>query len=143
MNRLRWVGVAAVVIVVGAGMLWLLWPQPRSPIVAEATAGYLVCLKDEPPKIGVSPLTVEILGSAGETPTLDSVRFEPRMPQMGLAAPAVEATPIGKDDYRGQINLPTSGRWDINVHIGAGPHSYDAVLRITATHSDDSVKHLG
>lgn len=134
MNRLRWLGVAVIVVAVGSGMLWLLWPQPRAPIVAEATAGpYLVRLKDDPPKVGVSQLTIEILGSAGETPTPDSVRFEPRMPQMGLAAPAVEATPIGKDDYRAQVDLPTPGRWDINVHIGAGPQSYDAVLRITAT----------
>ena len=134
MKRLQWVGIIVIVAAVGAGMLWLLWPQPRAPIVAEATAGpYLVRLKDEPPKVGVSPLTVEVLGSAGETPTPDSVRFEPRMPQIGLNAPAVEATPIGRDDYRGVIDLSTPGRWDIAVRIGSGPQSYDAVLRVTAT----------
>ncbi|MGA5543713.1 FixH family protein [Mycobacterium sp. NPDC051198] len=134
MSRLRWLGIAVIVVAVGAGMLWLLWPQPRPPIVAEATAGpYLVRLKDDPPKVGVGPLTIEILGSAGETPTPDSVRFEPRMPQIGLSAPAVEATPIGRDDYRGVIDLSTPGRWDITVRIGAGAQSYDAVLRVTAT----------
>lgn len=61
MNRLRWLGAAVIVVAVGAGMLWLLWPQPRPPIVAEATAGpYLVRLKDDPPKVGVSQLTIEI-----------------------------------------------------------------------------------
>lgn len=134
MNRLRWLGVAVIVVAVGAGMLWLLWPQPRPPIVAEATAGpYLVRVKDDPPKVGVSQLTIEILGSAGETPTPDSVRFEPRMPQMGLAAPAVDAMPIGQDDYRGLVDLSTPGPWDITVRIGAGPQNYDAVLRVTAT----------
>ncbi|MFV8162422.1 FixH family protein [Mycobacterium sp. 134] len=134
MNGLRWLGIAVMVVAVGGGMLWLLWPQPRTPIVAEATAGpYLVRLKDDPPKVGVGPLIIEILGSAGETPTPDSVRFEPRMPQIGLTAPAVEATPIGRDDYRGEIDLSTPGRWDITVHIGAGAQTYDAVLHVTAT----------
>jgi hypothetical protein len=55
------------------------------------------------------------------------------MPQIGLSAPAVEATPIGRDDYRGVIDLSTPGRWDITVRIGSGPQSYDAVLRVTAT----------
>ncbi|MFV8049406.1 FixH family protein [Mycobacterium sp. 48b] len=133
MNRLRWLGAAVLVVAVGAGMLWLLWPQQRPPIVAEATAGpYLVRLKDDPPKVGVSSLVVEILGSAGETPTPDSVRFEPRMPQMGLASPAVEAVPEGQDDYRGDIDLSTPGQWDITVRIGSGPQSYDAVLHVTA-----------
>ncbi|MGV0677080.1 MULTISPECIES: FixH family protein [Mycolicibacterium] len=133
MKRLQWVGIIVIVAAVGGGMLWLLWPQPRAPIVAEATAGpYLVRLKDEPPKVGVSPLTVEVLGSAGETPTPDSVRFEPRMPQIGLSAPAVVATPIGGDDYRGVVDLSTPGRWDIAVRVGAGAQSYDAILRVTA-----------
>lgn len=133
MKRLHWLGIVVIVLAVGAGMLWLLWPQPRPPIVAEATAGpYLVRLKDDPPKVGAGPLTVEILGSAGETPTPDSVRFEPRMPQIGLTAPAVEATPIGKDDYRADVDLSAPGQWDITVRIGAGPQSYDAILRVTA-----------
>lgn len=133
MKRLRWLGIVVIVLAVGGGTLWLLWPQPRPPITAEATAGpYLVRLKGDPPKVGVGPLIIEILGSAGETPTPDSVRFEPRMPQLGLTAPAVEATPIGKDDYRGDIDLAAPGQWDITVRIGAGPQSYDAVLRVTA-----------
>jgi hypothetical protein len=133
MKCLHWLGIVVIVLAVGAGMLWLLWPQPRPPIVAEATAGpYLVRLKDDPPKVGAGPLTVEILGSAGETPTPDSVRFEPRMPQIGLTAPAVEATPIGKDDYRADVDLSAPGQWDITVRIGAGPQSYDAILRVTA-----------
>lgn len=133
MKRLHGLGIVVIVLAVGAGMLWLLWPQPRPPIVAEATAGlYLVRLKDDPPKVGAHPLTVEILGSAGETPTPDSVRFEPRMPQIGLTAPAVEATPIGKDDYRADVDLSAPGQWDITVRIGAGPQSYDAILRVTA-----------
>lgn len=133
MKRLHGLGIVVIVLAVGAGMLWLLWPQPRPPIVAEATAGpYLVRLKDDPPKVGAGPLTVEILGSAGETPTPDSVRFEPRMPQIGLTAPAVEATPIGKDDYRADVDLSAPGQWDITVRIGAGPQSYDAILRVTA-----------
>lgn len=134
MNRLRWLGVIVLVVAVGAGMLWLLWPQPRPPTVAEATAGpYLVRLKGDPPKVGVSPVVIEILGSAGETPTPDWVRFEPRMPEMGLTAPAVEAKPERTDDYRGDVDLSVPGQWDITVRIGAGPQSYDAALRITAT----------
>ncbi|MBP2450232.1 hypothetical protein [Mycolicibacterium lutetiense] len=85
MKRLRWLGIVVIVLAVGAGMLWLLWPQPRPPIVAEATAGpYLV-------------------------------RFEPRMPQIGLTAPAVEATPIGEDDYRADIDLSAPRQWDITA----------------------------
>lgn len=134
MNRLRWLGVIVLVVAVGAGMLWLLWPQPRPPIAAEATAGpYLVRLKGDPPKVGVSPLVIEILGSAGETPTPDWVRFEPRMPEMGLTAPTVEAKPERTDDYRGDVDLSVPGQWDITVRIGTGPQNYDAALRVTAT----------
>ncbi|NKZ12498.1 hypothetical protein HGA11_16070 [Mycolicibacterium septicum DSM 44393] len=133
MNRLRWLGIAVMVVAVGGGMLWLLWPQPRTPIVAEATAGpYLVRLKGDPPKVGVGPLTIEILGSAGETPTPEWVRFEPRLPEMGLAAPTVEATPAGTDDYSADIDLSVPGQWDVIVRIGAGSQSYDATLRFTA-----------
>ncbi|WP_454792011.1 hypothetical protein [Mycolicibacterium lutetiense] len=133
MKRLHWLGIALIVAAVGCGMLWLLWPQPRPPIAAEANAGpYLVRLKGDPPKVGVGPLIVEILGSAGETPTPEWVRFEPHMPQLGLASPAVEAAPAGTDDYRGDIDLPAPGQWDITVRIGAGPQSYDAVLHVTA-----------
>ncbi|CRZ18704.1 FixH family protein [Mycolicibacterium neworleansense] len=133
MKRLSWLGIIMIVVAVGGGMLWLLWPKQQPPIAAEATAGpYLVRLKGDPPKVGVSPLAVEILGSAGETPTPDSVRFEAAMPQIGLAAPPVEAKATDLDDYRADVNLSTPGKWEITVRIGAGTESYAAVLTVTA-----------
>ncbi|MEV0672515.1 hypothetical protein [Mycobacterium sp. NPDC050441] len=137
MNRLRWLGIAVIVVAVGGGTLRLLWPQPRPPLVAEADAGpYLVRLKGDPPKVGIGSLTVEILGSAGETPTPEWVRFEPHMPQLGLVSTGVEAVPAGTDDYSGVIDLSAPGQWDVTVRIGmgtdAGAKSYAAVLHVTA-----------
>jgi YtkA-like len=133
MKPLQWLGIIVIVVGVGGGMLWLLWPQLRPPVIAEATAGpYQVRLKGAPPKVGISPMTVEISGSAGETPTPEWVRFEPHMPQLGLAATAVEAAPAGTEDYRADVDLSAPGTWEITVRIGAGTQSYDAILRVTA-----------
>ncbi|MGV9800457.1 FixH family protein [Mycobacterium sp. NPDC003449] len=115
-----------------AAVLWLFWPTSTATHHPAATAGpYLVRLTGESPSVGVHPLTVEITGSAGETPQPDSVSFEPAMPQMGHATPPVAASPDGADRYRGDVDLSMPGQWEITVRIASGTQTYDAVLSVT------------
>ena len=88
-------------------------------------------MTSDPPKPGVNAITVQIEGSAGEAPIPDSVTFQPTMPQTDRAATTVKATAVAEGEYRGDVDLPVPGQWEIAVHITSGPDSYDAVLRVT------------
>jgi hypothetical protein len=117
--------------VIGAGV-WLLWPKSIDDGVATATAGpYLVRLTGGSPKIGISPITVEITGNGGQSPTPESVTFEPGMPQMGHATTPVAAVAQGDGRYRADVDLSMPGQWEITVRIAAGGQAHDAVLSVT------------
>ena len=130
MSRRRLV-VIAVIAVVGTG-IWLLWPKSMEDSAAPATAGpYLVELIGESPKAGISPVTVEITGNGGQSPTPDSVTFEPAMPQMGHATTPVVATAQGDGQYRADLDLSMTGQWDITVRIAATGQVHEAILSVT------------
>jgi nitrogen fixation protein FixH len=131
-SRRRLVVVAAIAVaIVGAG-IWLLWPTSMDDSAATATAGpYRVQLTGEPPKVGISPVTVEITGNGGRPPTPDSVTFEPAMPQMGHATTPVAAVTQGDSRYRADVDLSMAGQWDITVRIAAGGQVHEAVLSVT------------
>jgi hypothetical protein len=118
--------------IVGAGIWWL-WPKSMADSAAvPATAGpYLVQLTGESPKVGISPVTVEITGSGGESPAPDSVNFEPAMPQMGHATTPVAAVAQGDGRYRADVDLSMAGQWDITVRILASGQVHEAVLSVT------------
>ena len=132
MNRQRLVPIAAITAaIVGAG-IWLVWPKSADDSVAAATAGpYLVQLTGESPKVGISPVTVEITGNEGQPPTPDSVTFEPAMPQMGHATTPVAAAAQGDGQYRADVDLSMAGQWDITVCIAANGQVQEAVLSVT------------
>jgi nitrogen fixation protein FixH len=130
-SRQRHVVIAAIAAVVGAG-IWLLWPTSMDGSVATATAGpYRVQLTGESPKVGISPVTVEITGNGGQPPTPDSVTFEPAMPQMGHATTPVAAMSQGNGRYRADIDLSMAGQWDITVRIAGSGQVHEAVLSVT------------
>jgi nitrogen fixation protein FixH len=117
--------------VVGAGIWWL-WPKSADHSAAAATAGpYLVQLTGESPKVGISPLTVEITGNGGRPLTPDSVTFEPAMPQMGHATAPVAAAAQGDGRYRADVDLYMAGQWEITVRIAASGQVQEAVLPVT------------
>jgi nitrogen fixation protein FixH len=127
----RVVLIAAIAAVVGAG-IWLLWPKSMDDGAATATAGpYHVQLTGESPKVGISPVTVEITGNGGQPPTPDSVTFEPAMPQMGHATTPVTAVAQGNGQYRADVKLSMAGQWDITVRIAASGQVREAVLSVT------------
>lgn len=131
MNRYRLLVVIAILAaVVGAGT-WLLWPKPAAPRSTAAAGPYLVRLSGETPKVGVSPLTVEISGRDGTPPIPDTVTFEPAMPQMGHATTPVVAAAEGDGRYRGDIDLSMPGQWEITVRITTGGDTHNAMLSIT------------
>lgn len=132
MNRQRLVVIVVIsAAVVGAGICWL-WPKPASGGAAAATTGpYLVQLTGEPPRVGISPVTVEISGNGGQPPTPDSVTFEPAMPQMGHATPPVAAVAQGHGRYRADVDLYMAGQWEITVRMTAGDKMHEAVLSVT------------
>lgn len=132
MSRQRLLVIAAIAaVIVGAG-LRLLWPSSTADSAALATAGpYRVQLSSEPPKIGITPITVEISGIAVRTPTPDVVTLEPAMPQMGHATPPVTAIAQGDGRYRADVDLSMAGQWDITVRIAAGGQVHEAVLNVT------------
>lgn len=131
MSRQRLVVIAAIAAVVGAGTWWL-WPKPVYQSAAAATAGpYLVQLTGESPKVGITPLTVEITGNGGQPPTPDSVTFEPAMPQMGHATTPVAAMTQGDGRYRADVDLSMAGQWEITVRIAASGQVQEAVLSVT------------
>lgn len=131
MSRQRLVVIAAIAAVVGAGTWWL-WPKPVYQSAAAATAGpYLVQLTGESPKVGITPLTVEITGNGGQPPTPDSVTFEPAMPQMGHATTPVAAMAQGDGRYRADVDLSMAGQWEITVRIAASGRVQEAVLSVT------------
>jgi len=131
-SRQRLVVIAAVAaVVVGTG-IWLLWPKSMDDSAATATAGsYRVQMTGESPKVGISPVTVEITGNGGQPPTPDSVIFEPAMPQMGHATTPVAAMAQGDGRYRADVDLSMAGQWDITVRIAASGQVHEAVLSVT------------
>lgn len=133
MNRQRLVVIAAIAAaIVGAG-IWLLWPKSMDDsAAATATAGpYRVQLTGESPKVGISPVTVELTGNGGRPPRPDSVTFEPAMPQMGHATTPVAAVAHGDRKYRADVDLSMPGQWDITVRIAASGQVHEAVLSVT------------
>ena len=132
MSHQRLVVIAAIAAaIVGAG-IWLLWPQSTEDGAATATAGpYRVQLTGESPKVGISPVTVEITRNEGQSPAPDSVIFEPAMPQMGHATTPVAATAQGDGKYRADVDLSMAGQWDITVRITASGQVNEAVLSVT------------
>ncbi|WP_206428703.1 FixH family protein [Mycolicibacterium stellerae] len=132
MSRQRLVVIAAIAAaVVGAG-IWMLWPKSIDDSAATAAAGpYLVQLTGEAPKVGISPVTVEITGNRGQPPTPDSVTFEPAMPQMGHATTPVAAAAQGDGRYRADVDLSMAGQWEITVRIAASGQVQEAVLSVT------------
>lgn len=123
------VAIAAAVVVAG---IWLLWPKSVDESAAATTAGpYLVQLIGESPKVGVSPLTVEITGNGGQPPTPGSVAFEPAMPQMGHATTPVAAVAEGDGRYRADVDLSMAGQWAITVRIAANGQVHEGVLSVT------------
>lgn len=132
MSRQRLVVIAAIAaVVVGAGTWWL-WPKSADQSAAAATAGpYLVQLTGESPKVGITPVTVEITGNGVQPPTPDSVTFEPAMPQMGHATTPVAAAAQGDGQYRADVDLSMAGQWEITVRIAASGQVQEAVLSVT------------
>jgi hypothetical protein len=132
-SRQRFVVIAAIAAIVGAG-IWLLWPKSVDDRAVTATAGpYLVQLTGESPKVGISPVTVEIIGNGGHPPTPDSVTFEPAMTQMGHATTPVAAAAQGGGRYRADLDLSMAGQWEITVRIAASGQVQEAVLSVTTT----------
>lgn len=132
MNRPRLVLIIAIAVaIVGAGIWWS-WPESSERGAAAATAGpYLVQLTGEAPKAGISSVTVEITGNEGQSPTPESVTFEPAMPQMGHATTPVAATAVGGGRYRADVDLYMAGQWEITVRIAANGQMQEAVLSVT------------
>jgi hypothetical protein len=131
-SRQRLVVIAAIAAaVVGTGIWWL-WPKSVDHSAPAATAGpYLVQLTGESPKVGITPVTVEITGNGGQPPTPDSVTFEPAMPQMGHATTPVAAAAQGDGQYRADVDLSMAGQWEITVRIAASGQVQEAVLSVT------------
>lgn len=131
MSRQRVSVIAVIAAVIGTG-IWLLWPTSMDDSAATVTAGpYLVRLTGESPKVGISPITVEITGNGGQAPTPDSVTFEPAMPQMGHATtPVAAAAQIG-GQYRADVDLSMAGQWELTVRIAVSGQVHEAVLSVT------------
>jgi nitrogen fixation protein FixH len=131
-SRQRLVVIAVIAAaIVGAG-IWFLWPKSADDNAATAAAGpYRVQLTGESPKVGISPVTVEITGNGGQPPTPDSVTFEPAMPQMGHATTPVTAVAQGDGRFRADVDLSMAGQWEITVRIVAGGQVQEAVLSVT------------
>jgi hypothetical protein len=125
--------VVIVAAVLGAGG-WFQWPVPNDSTTSAATAGpYLVRLGADRPKVGVSPLTVEVSGNDGKAPPPDSVTLEPAMPQMGHATTPVVATEESSGRYRADVDLSMAGQWEITVRIAAAGHVHQSVLSVTTS----------
>lgn len=127
-----------IALVVAAAVLgaaaWSLWPATEESTASAATAGpYLVRIAGDPPKVGVSTLTVEISGNHGDPPPPDSVTLEPAMPQMGHAAAPVVASEESSGRYRADVDLSMPGQWEIAVRIAAAGHVDQAVLSVTTS----------
>ena len=132
MSRQRLVVIAAIAAaVVGTG-IWFLWPKSMEDDAAAATAGpYRVQLTGESPKVGTSPVTVEITDDGSRPATPDSVTFEPAMPQMGHATTPVAAVAQGDGRYRADVDLSMAGQWEITVRIAGSGQVHEAVLSVT------------
>jgi hypothetical protein len=132
MNRRRLL-IAVVIAVLGAGV-WLLRPETAERTTSAAAAGpYLIRVEGDPPRVGISALTVEVSGDGGQPPPPESVTFEPAMPQMGHAAPPVAAVEASPGHYRADVDLSMAGQWEITVRIAAAGQIHDAVLSITTS----------
>ena len=131
MSRQRLLAITGIAAAVVAG-IWLLWPKSMEDSSASATAGpYLVKLIGESPKVGISPVTIEITGDGAQPPTPDSVTFEPAMPQMGHATTPVLAAALGEGRYRAAVDLSMAGQWEITVRIAVSGRVHEAVLSVT------------
>ncbi|CAA0137474.1 Uncharacterised protein [Mycolicibacterium vanbaalenii] len=132
MSRQRLVIIAAIAATIFGAGIWLLWPKSMDDSAVTSTAGpYRVQLTGESPKVGISPVTVEITSNGSQPPLPDSVTFEPAMPQMGHATTPVVAETQGDGRYRADVDLSMAGQWEITVRIAATGQVHEAVLRVT------------
>ena len=101
--------------------------QAGSTASAPSSETLLIDLRTDPspPRAGANRLVVTITDSAGK-PVADVatrvVFFMPAMPTMGMAAMRAEATlaPSGAGEFQGEIQVPTSGTWQVTVTAEKG-----------------------
>lgn len=76
----------------------------------------------EPPRTGKNTVSVRVRDSAGkavDNAKVTVVFFMPAMPSMGMSASRSEATLdfAGAGEYRGEIQLQTTGAWQVTVRV--------------------------
>ncbi|WAL69325.1 FixH family protein [Amycolatopsis cynarae] len=104
--------VLAPLVLAAAIVVWLCLPSADAGTVVQQAAGriYQVRLSVEDPRVGVNALSLEVTPSS-----VEEVRVEPVMPQMGHALAPVPATVSGPGSYRAEATLPMSGQWELTL----------------------------
>ena len=101
--------------------------QGRTPATSPSSPALRIDLRTtpSPPQAGTNRLLVTVTDSAGK-PVLDVtprvVFIMPAMPTMGMAAMRTEAmlTPARAGEYQGEIQIPTTGTWQVTVTAEKG-----------------------
>lgn len=101
--------------------------QARSTASTPSGESLLIDLRTtpSPPRSGSNRLLVTVTDAAGKPVTDLTIRvvfFMPAMPTMGMAAMRTEATltPSGAGEFQGELQVPTSGTWQVTVTAEKG-----------------------
>jgi hypothetical protein len=121
----RVVGIVTGVLVVLGVVGWLLWPSPPGATdLHGASAHYAVDATIDSPRMGNTSVDIALTGSPA-TVTVEAV-----MPLMGMATPALPATPAGGGHYAvADVPLMMTGPWELHVTVG----TEDIVLPFTVS----------
>lgn len=105
-------------------LVWLCLPSADAGTVVHQAAGriYQVRLSVEDPRVGVNTLSLEVTPSS-----VDRIRVEPVMPQMGHALAPAAATVSGPGRYRAETTLPMSGQWELTLAL-EGPLGTEQIM---------------
>ncbi|MFB8277842.1 FixH family protein [Nocardia colli] len=119
---------AVVVVVVIAVVGWLVWPNPRTPVVLKTgTAQHLVTVTIDSLRLGETAVDVTVTDRAGSPVDHAAVQIQAIQPLMGHAGASVPAAANGSGRFHAPaVSLMMTGPWELRLSIDAH-HGIDQV----------------
>ncbi|RDI64607.1 hypothetical protein [Nocardia pseudobrasiliensis] len=127
-TSMRVAALAAVVILVLAGILWLLWPSPPGSLTLRSgTARHLVTVTVAHPRLGDSALDIDLTDHDGRV--VDTmVHLQVIDPRMGYAAPVVMAKPVRPGRFHvPAVSFMSTGPWELRLTLSPADGDDDRI----------------
>ncbi len=118
----RWARLGAPVLVavlVVAGLVWWLWPQPPGPVALHAgTPERIATVTVARPRLGSSDVDIALADRDGKAVEGAAIRVDAVEPQTGFAAAPVNTTASGSGRYRAAgVPFTMTGQWELRLTV--------------------------